>query len=76
MADTTRSASNSSAPYLHAVKFYEDEASLGRTVAEFLAPGLLERQPAIVIATPSHGRMIINELTHQGVPVRQLESDG
>src|SRR5919202_2864863 len=72
----TPSASGSSAAYPHSVKFYNDEQSLGRTVAEFLAPGLRERQPAIVIATPEHRRIITKELRARGVEVNQLERDG
>jgi hypothetical protein len=58
------------------VKFYDDEASLGRTVAEFLAPGLLQRLPAIVIAIPANRTMIGRELGARGVNVRQLEQAG
>jgi hypothetical protein len=58
------------------VKFYDDERSLGRTVAEFLAPGLLERLPAIVIATRDHRTLIARELGARGVNVSQLEQDG
>ena len=58
------------------MKFYDDEASLGRTVAEFLAPGLLQRLPAIVIATPANRTMIGRELGARGVNVRQLEQAG
>jgi hypothetical protein len=65
-----------SAAYPHAVKFYEDAVSLGRTVAEFLAPGLQERLPAIIIATPPHRLMIASELTRRGIDTAQLESDG
>jgi hypothetical protein len=65
-----------SAPYPHSAKFYDDEEALGRTVAEFLAPGLLERSPAIVIATPDHRTMITRELRARGVHVRQLEQAG
>ena len=49
---------------------------MGRTVAEFLAPGLLERLPAIVIATPDNRTMIARELGARGVNVHQLEQDG
>ena len=70
------SFSGSSAAYPHSVKFYDDETSLGRTVAEFLAPGLRERQPAIVIATPDHRTLIVRELGARDVNVRQLERDG
>ena len=68
--------STSSGAYPHSVKFYEDEPSLGRTVAEFLAPGLIERLPAIVIATRDHRTMISKELGARGVDVRQREQDG
>jgi len=74
--DANHSASNTSAQYPHAVKFYDDERSLGRTVAEFLAPGLQQRLPAIVIATPDHRTMISKELEARGIVVRELEQDG
>jgi len=74
--DVNPSLPGSSAAYPHSVKFYDDEQSLGRTVAEFLAPGLLERLPAIVIATPEHRSLIATELETRGIDVRQLERDG
>ncbi len=74
--DVNPSVTGSSAAYPHAVKFYSDEQSLGRTVAEFLAPGLQERQPAIVIATPDHRALIAAELRQRGLNVMQLERDG
>ncbi len=46
----------------HAVKFYGTDDSLFTTVAGFLAEGLIERQPAIVIATPSHRAAIVEHL--------------
>lgn len=74
--DVNHSASGTSAKYPHSVKFYDDERALGRTVAEFLAPGLQQRLPAIVIATPDHRTIIAKELKARGVKVRQLEQDG
>ena len=74
--DLNPSASGASAAYPHSVKFYDDEASLGRTVAEFLAPGLLDGLPTIVIATPDHRAMIARELAARGIDFRQLEQDG
>ena len=76
MMDVTPSVSGSSAAYPHAVKFYNDDASLGRTVAEFLAPGLREGQPAIVIATPEHRNLIAGQLAAHGLNVAELERDG
>ena len=74
--DTSGAVSGSSAAYPHAVKFYRDDTALGRTVAEFLAPGLRERWPAIVIATPDHRALIVSELQRLDVDVPQLEADG
>ncbi len=47
----------------HAVKFYGSDDSLFTTVAGFLAEGLIVRQPAIVIATPSHRASILEHLS-------------
>jgi len=74
--DANPSVTGNSAAYPHAVKFYNDEQALGRTVAEFLAPGLRERQPAIVIATPDHRALIAVELRQRGLDLAQLERDG
>jgi hypothetical protein len=76
MADLTPSVSSSSGHYPHAVKFYDDQAALGRTVADFLAPGLRERLPGLVIATPAHREMIARELAERRLDVEQLERDG
>ena len=38
----------------HAVQFYGTDASLFQTVGTFLGEGLVNGQPAIVIATPEH----------------------
>jgi hypothetical protein len=46
----------------HAVKFYGTEDSLFTTVAGFLAEGLVVRQPAIIIATPTHSAAIVEHL--------------
>jgi hypothetical protein len=70
------SVNGSSVPYPQAVKFYSDEQSLGRTVAEFLAAGLRERQPAIAIVTPDHQKFIVSELRQRGLDVTELERDG
>src|SRR5689334_2449822 len=74
--DTSGAVSGTSVAYPHAVKFYKDDTALGRTVAEFLAPGLRERWPAIVIATPDHRTLIVSELQRLDVDVPQLEADG
>jgi hypothetical protein len=47
----------------HAVQFYGTDQSLFRTVAGFLAEGLVGGEPAIVIATASHRAAFIDHLT-------------
>jgi CheY-like chemotaxis protein len=76
MTSAFRPMSDRSAVNPHVVKFYNDEESLGRTVAEFLAAGLRERLPAIVIATQAHRRLIGRELEARNLNVRQLEGQG
>src|SRR5690348_8429418 len=53
----------------HAVRFYENEKSLAQIVAKFLAVGLEDGQPGIVVATPAQRGSIIRELVVRGVDV-------
>jgi hypothetical protein len=46
----------------HSVKFYASDDSLFAAVGTFLATGLAEKHPAIVIATPAHTEGILREL--------------
>jgi len=49
------------------VQFYEDDAFLQRTVAEYLAAGLRVGQPAVVIATEAHRAGFSDELRLRGL---------
>lgn len=62
--------------HVHAVRFYENKASLCRTVADFLGEGFAVRQPALVIATPSHREALLHEVRSRGVAVDQLRTSG
>jgi hypothetical protein len=70
MNHATRSAS--SRPY-HAVRFYENEKSLAKIVAEFLADGLTDGTPGIVVATPAQRAAIVRELGARGLDVVSLK---
>ena len=59
--------------HFHAVRFYRDTESLSRLVADFLAEGFLEDQPALVIATPDHRQAIVQHLNAQMFDIRRLE---
>jgi hypothetical protein len=50
-------------PHDHAVQFYGSELSLFTTVSGFLAEGLVDGEPAILIATPSHRDGIVEHLS-------------
>jgi hypothetical protein len=70
MNHATRSAS--SRPY-HAVRFYENEKSLAKIVAEFLADGLTDGMPGVVVATPAQRAAIVRELGARGLDVVSLK---
>ena len=62
--------------HFHAVRFYENEASLCRIVASFLREGIGFRQPALVIATPEHARGILAELRTRALDTDALIAAG
>jgi len=54
---------------IHAVRFYQDAASLCHIAGDFVADGLLSDRPAIVIATPEHRQGLEERLVQRGVEV-------
>ena len=68
--------SQSKVGHFHAVRFYENDDSLCRIVAEFLREGLASKQPAIVAAIPTHRDAIIECLKDQGLDVARVQSSG
>jgi hypothetical protein len=62
--------------HFHAVKFYDSQDSLCRLVAGFLAEGLIEQQPALLIATPEHRNGIVDELRARHFDIDRLVSTG
>ncbi len=70
------SHTNRDAGRFHAVKFYESPESLCRIAAEFLGEGLLNHQPALVVATPEHCTGIAAELRARRLDVEALQAAG
>jgi hypothetical protein len=60
----------------HAVRFYENEKSLAQMVAEFLADGLNDGEPGMVVATPAQRAAISRALIVRGVDVVSLQRSG
>jgi DcmR-like sensory protein len=60
----------------HAVQFYADERSLYQTVATFLGEGLVDGQPAILIATPTHRKAIVEHLSARLIDVERARRLG
>ena len=60
----------------HAVKFYGDDDGLFSTVASFLAGGLANGEPAVVIATPAHRAGIVRRLEELLVDVPRVTTSG
>ena len=63
-------------PGYHAVQFYSDDAFLCDVVGDFLADGLRQSQPAIVVAAPDHRAAIAAELRARGVDVDECVAAG
>jgi hypothetical protein len=61
------------AGHFHAVRFYEDAQSLSRMVATFVAEGLIDQQPAIIIATTEHRDAIVDKLNAMAFSLDQLQ---
>src|SRR3989337_3038299 len=62
--------------HFHAVRFYEDAASLAKMVAGFIAEGFITDHPAILIATPEHRHAITQQLQAMSFNVDHLTSQG
>ena len=62
--------------HFHAVRFYDDERSLCRIVADFIGDGLVAGHPAVVIATPRHRDGISRELQTLALDVSRLRANG
>lgn len=62
--------------HFHAVRFYEDDASLCRIVSDFIAEGLALEHPALVIASRPHIDAIVKNLTDATIDVEQLRKNG
>src|SRR5689334_8007981 len=62
--------------HFHAVRFYKDADSLCRIVGSFLAEGLTQSEPAVVIATPEHTIAIEECLRKASLDVAELKRRG
>ena len=60
----------------HAVQFYKDDDSLAATAAGFLADGIAQGQPALVVATAAHTTRIIASMKTRGLDVDELRRTG
>lgn len=60
----------------HAVKFYGNDDSLFSTVAGFIAQGLVNGEPAVVIATDEHRSGIVRRLGELFVDVQRATRTG
>jgi hypothetical protein len=59
----------------HAVRFYENDKSLAKIVAQFLSDGIATGNPGIVVATPAQRAAIVRELPGSWDVVRLQRSD-
>jgi hypothetical protein len=60
----------------HAVQFYGSDSSLFTTVAGFLSQGLVDGNPAVIIATPAHRVAILEHLRARFIDVDEAKRRG
>jgi hypothetical protein len=60
----------------HEVQYYEHSRFLVGRVADFLAPGIIAGEAAVVIATPKHADLIDIELRARGIDLDGALRDG
>jgi MEDS: MEthanogen/methylotroph, DcmR Sensory domain len=70
---TTDARSLATPRFHHAVRFYENDRSLARLVADFLADGFAAGNPAIIVATPAHRAAILRELVTKSLDIVELQ---
>src|SRR5687768_12136082 len=63
------------AGHFHAVRFYESADALARIVGDFVAEGLIQGLPGVVIATPEHQVLIEAHLHGRGFDLDRLKTN-
>jgi hypothetical protein len=62
--------------HFHAVRFYKDAGSLAEIVCGFLAEGLKQNEPAVLIATPEHVQCFRKCFSASGIDVDAAIASG
>jgi hypothetical protein len=62
------------AGHFHAVRFYESADALARIVGDFVAEGLIQGLPGVIIATTEHQALIEAHLHGRGFDVERLKA--
>lgn len=62
--------------HFHAVRFYKDAGSRAEIVCAFLAEGLEQGEPAVLIATPEHVQYFRRSFASSGIDAEAAIADG
>lgn len=65
----------SGAGHFHAVRFYESPDALSRIVADFIAEGLAQSLPSVLIVTPAHQTLVEALLHARGFDLARLKAN-
>ena len=68
--------SDKTASPTHAVRFYENQESLCKLVADFLGEGVATGKPALIIGTPEHNAGILKELKSRHFDLEAMTAAG
>lgn len=60
----------------HIVQFFDSDESRAECVAGFLAEGIANREPAIIVAKPKNWTATLAQLADRGVPVQRAIDEG
>jgi hypothetical protein len=60
----------------HGVQFYGEEKNLYDTVASFLAQGLIQGEPALIVATGRHTVGILDHLQYRMIDIKRAQRMG
>jgi hypothetical protein len=61
--------------HFHAVRFYESPDALSRIVADFIADGLAQSLPGVLIASPEHLALVEAQLHARGFDLDRLKAN-
>ena len=71
-----RPSDTAAPPLCHAISFFDSQEQLCEEIGSFVADGLRQGEPALIVTNPDHRRGISSELQARGVDVEETVTRG